>query len=60
MDWEQGITLAVLIMISFMLVGGFYVKNIPVWLTWCKFLSPITNAFTMLMLLEFDSDERFL
>jgi len=28
-----------------MLLGGFYVRNLPDWLIWCKYLSVICTCF---------------
>ena len=58
MDWEHGMTLAVMMMIFFMLLGGFYVKAIPDWLVWSRVLSPLLHAYSLLVLLEFNSDDR--
>ena len=60
MDWDKGVTVAVLIMNTFLLLGGFYVKNIPGWLLWLKIISPISNSYSIMLRLEFTSDERFL
>nr|CAB3219647.1 ABC transporter G family member 14-like [Phallusia mammillata] len=60
MDFEHGLVLAIFLMISFMLLGGFYVKNIPPWLSWMAYLSPIYFSWSLMLLLEFNSDTRVL
>nr|XP_039271190.1 ABC transporter G family member 9-like [Styela clava] len=60
LDFDHGLVLAVLMMMSFLLVGGFYVKNLPTWLTWFKYVSPITHAWSLGLYLEFDSDNRII
>lgn len=39
----------------FMLVGGFYVKNLPYWLRWCRYLSPIRYSYDACVMFEFTS-----
>jgi len=58
MNFEQGLVVAVLMTLSFMLLGGFYVKNLPVWLKWLRFTSPILHAWNIMLYLEFDADDR--
>ena len=31
-------TIAAVLMLAFMLVGGYYVRNIPSWISWLKYL----------------------
>ncbi|KAI7845331.1 hypothetical protein COHA_001172 [Chlorella ohadii] len=46
-------TVAAVLMLTFMLVGGFYVTNIPVWIAWIKWLSFLTYTFSLLLKIEF-------
>ena len=39
-----------------MLLGGFFVENIPDFIEWAKFLSPFKYAFDSSLLLIFDRD----
>jgi ABC-type multidrug transport system ATPase subunit len=39
----------------FMLVGGFYVKELPYWLRWCRYLSPIRYSYDACVLFEFST-----
>lgn len=32
-------TIAAVLMLVFMLISGYYVRNIPVWISWLKYLS---------------------
>ena len=41
-------TVAAVVMLCFMLVGGFYVSNIPVWIAWIKWLAFLTFTFALL------------
>uniref|UniRef100_H2Z6M8 ABC transporter domain-containing protein n=1 Tax=Ciona savignyi TaxID=51511 RepID=H2Z6M8_CIOSA len=37
MDFDHSLVLAIFMMITFMLLGGFYIKNIPSWLHWMRY-----------------------
>ncbi|KAL4855816.1 ABC transporter G family member 22 [Chlorella vulgaris] len=53
MNAKTAQTICAVIMLTFMLVGGFYVTNIPVWIGWIKWISFLTYAFNLLLKLEF-------
>ncbi|KAL4444675.1 hypothetical protein ABPG77_002492 [Micractinium sp. CCAP 211/92] len=53
MNAKTAQTIAAVIMLTFMLVGGFYVTNIPVWIGWIKWLSFLTYTFSLLMKIEY-------
>jgi len=59
-DVEASIVLAVLVMNTFMLLGGYFIQNIPAWIQWLQYVSPVTHSYSLLLHLEFTSDERFL
>jgi len=42
--------------LALMLLGGFFVKNIPSFVTWAKYLSPFKYAFDGSLQLVFDRD----
>ena len=46
---KTALTIAAVLMLTFMLVGGFYVKNIPAWIAWLKWLSFMTYAYDLLL-----------
>lgn len=46
-------TCASIMMLSFMLVGGFYVRDVPVWIRWSKYLSFVYWGFNLLLKVEF-------
>jgi len=58
MDFDHGLVLAIFMMITFMLLGGFYIKNIPSWLSWLAYLSPMYFSYVLMIYLEFDSNTR--
>nr|XP_018668221.1 ABC transporter G family member 14-like isoform X2 [Ciona intestinalis] len=60
MDFDHALVLAIFIMITFMLLGGFYIKNIPTWLHWLRYVSPFQYSWSLMLYMEFDSNERVL
>lgn len=60
MDFDHGLVMAILLMITFLLLGGYYVQNIPHWIQWLKYGSPITSGWALELYAEFDSNQRIL
>lgn len=60
MDIQLSLVLGVILMLALLLVGGFYVQNLPFWIVWAKYISPITYGYHSAILLTFGSDTRFL
>jgi hypothetical protein len=46
-------TITAVIMLTMMLVGGFYVTNIPPWIAWMKYLSFIYYGYNLLLKVEY-------
>lgn len=44
-DIEKGIASCTVLSLTLMVAGGFYVRNIPPWLNWVKFISPFKYAY---------------
>jgi hypothetical protein len=40
-------------MLTFMLVGGYYVRGIPPWISWVRYLSFVYWGFNLLLKIEF-------
>lgn len=53
-DLEKAITAMTVVTLFLMLLGGFFVQNIPFWLEWAKYLSPFKYAFDSSLQLVFD------
>ncbi|GLC73199.1 hypothetical protein PLESTF_001346200 [Pleodorina starrii] len=53
MDPKAAQTITTVVMLSFLLVGGFYVKAVPVWIGWIKYLSFIYWGFNLLLKIQF-------
>uniref|UniRef100_H2Z6M9 ABC transporter domain-containing protein n=1 Tax=Ciona savignyi TaxID=51511 RepID=H2Z6M9_CIOSA len=60
MDFDHSLVLAIFMMITFMLLGGFYIKNIPSWLHWMRYVSPFQYSWALMLYFEFDSNQRVL
>ena len=55
MNFKSAQTIATLTMLTFMLSGGFYVRDVPVWISWLKYLSFPYWAFNIVLKVEFSS-----
>ncbi len=56
MDFEKATAIMIVISLTSMAAGGYYVQNIPVWLTWLKFISPFKFGYEASQILVFDRD----
>jgi len=54
MDMEKGMTVMTVTSLSLMVVGGFFVQNIPIFISWIKYLSAFKYAFDASQQLVFD------
>ncbi|KAG2425311.1 hypothetical protein HXX76_013891 [Chlamydomonas incerta] len=55
MNPQNGQTVATIFMLSTMLVGGYYVRGIPVWIAWLKYVSFIYWGWNLLLKIEFSN-----
>lgn len=55
-DLETATTAMTVGSLTLMLLGGFFVENVPSWLSWGKFLSPFKYSFDASRQLIFDRD----
>lgn len=53
MELKTAQTIAAVIMLTFMLIGGFYVRNVPAWIDWLKYLSFMWYGNNLLQKIEF-------
>jgi ABC-type multidrug transport system permease subunit len=51
---DRAMTSLTVVALSMMLLGGFYVENVPVFVSWLKFLSPFKYAFDASRQIIFD------
>ena len=56
---ETAISFATVLMIALMLVTGFWVREIPSWIEWMRYVAPPYWAFRVLMQIEF-GDRNFI
>ena len=56
MDFERAMTSMVVISLFLMVSGGFFVENIPSFMSWAKYLSPFKYAFDASRQLVFNSN----
>jgi ABC-type multidrug transport system permease subunit len=53
-DMEQAMTIMTVVSLALMLLGGFFVANVPTWLNWGKYISPFKYSFDASRQLIFD------
>lgn len=53
-DMEKAITVMTVFTLALMLLGGFFVQNVPYWIEWGKYISPFKYAFDSSLQLVFD------
>jgi hypothetical protein len=46
-------TVSTVLMLTFMLVGGYYVRDIPAWIAWVKYLSFLYWGFNLVLKAQF-------
>jgi uncharacterized protein involved in cysteine biosynthesis len=46
--------IASVVMLTFVLTGGYFVQAIPVWISWLKYLSFIFYGFGLLLHIEYN------
>lgn len=58
MDPKTAQTVSTVVMMSLMLVGGYYVRNIPDWIAWLRYISFIYWAYNLILKIQLH-DETF-
>eukprot|EP00898_Chlorokybus_atmophyticus_P003217 jgi/Chlat1/3897/Chrsp26S04180 len=58
-DVKQATTVSSVITLTLLLVGGFYVRQVPAWLEWLKWLSYIYYSYRILLKLQFGSIDTY-
>ncbi|KAJ3701733.1 hypothetical protein LUZ61_005438 [Rhynchospora tenuis] len=53
MDAKKASTLVTVIMLAFLLTGGFYVTHVPNWMNWVKYTSFTYYCFRLLILVQY-------
>jgi ATP-binding cassette, subfamily G (WHITE), member 2 len=56
LDIQTGTVYALSYFLLCMLLGGFFVQHIQVWISWCRYISAIFYAFNIALMIEFDDD----
>ena len=55
-DMERAITVMTVAALALMLLGGFYVENVPSFVAWAKYLSPFHYSYDASLEIVFDRD----
>lgn len=59
MEFKKSIVVAAVYGLSCMLLGGFYQKNIPSWLSWFQYTAYIAYSYEAALSIEFSSSPTF-
>mmetsp|Transcript_2795 Transcript_2795/g.7063 ORF Transcript_2795/g.7063 Transcript_2795/m.7063 type:complete len:777 (+) Transcript_2795:113-2443(+) len=54
MDMEKGMVIMTVVSLGLMVVGGFFVRNIPSWMLWMGYISPFKYSYNSSVQLVFD------
>jgi len=54
LDMEKGMVVMTVVALSLMVVGGFFVRNVPAWILWMGYLSPFKYSYNSSVQLVFD------
>ena len=49
MDFQRSLVAAAVIMLTLMLLGGFYIERLPFWLEWAQYGSFISYTFRVML-----------
>ncbi|KAF5728020.1 ABC transporter G family member 9 [Tripterygium wilfordii] len=59
MDQKAATTLGSVIMLAFLLAGGYYVQNVPVFIGWIKYVSVINHTYKLQILAQYKSSDTY-
>ncbi|XP_067833640.1 uncharacterized protein [Heptranchias perlo] len=59
-QYDQSMTFSTTYMLLTLLLGGFYIQNLPVWLSWARYLSFLSYPFHVMLRLEFANNHSIL
>lgn len=59
MEFKKSIVVAAVYGLSCMLLGGFYQKNIPWWLSWVQYMAYIAYSYDATLSIEFSNSPTF-
>lgn len=59
MNFRSATTLAAVIVNAFFLVGGYYVRNVPSFIAWLKYVSVTYHSYKLLLSSQYKSEEMY-
>ncbi|XP_078062233.1 uncharacterized protein LOC144488081 [Mustelus asterias] len=57
---DQSIIFVTIFMLTTLLLGGFYIQQLPLWLVWARYLAFCLYPFHVMLSVEFSNDHTFL
>lgn len=58
LDFEKATAVMIVVSLTTMAAGGYYVQNIPSWIAWIKYTSPFKFGYEASQILVFDRDVK--
>ncbi|CAM9394282.1 unnamed protein product [Chrysoparadoxa australica] len=55
-DAEKAVVASTLYLLTMLLVGGFFISDVPEWLAWLEYLSPFRYTYQGTLLFQFDTN----
>lgn len=59
MDLKSATTLGSVLMLTFLLAGGYYVQHVPAFISWIKHISLSHYTFKLLLISQYSADEMY-
>lgn len=59
MDLKSATTLGSVVMLTFMLAGGYYVQHVPVFIAWVKYISISNYSYKLLLASQYSEGEMY-
>ncbi|XP_067915922.1 uncharacterized protein [Heterodontus francisci] len=60
LSFDQSIIFASIFMLTTLLLGGFYIQRLPLWLIWARYLAFVLYPFHVMLSVEFSNDHTIL
>lgn len=59
MDIQSAVTLGSVIMLSFLLAGGFYIQRVPRFISWVKYLSVSQYTYKLMLISQYKATDTY-
>lgn len=59
MDVKRATTMASILMLAFLLAGGYYVQKTPIWIGWIKYMSFSYYSYKLQLAAQYSPDQTY-